>query len=563
MARGDTTIKLFSCLLMLASWACTSSITSPSPHETSSPSYEETTTGNNQKELKLSLNISDTFYVHKISHMQIKQMDIQYEVTFNREKGSPVIYFFAQTPNSSYESTHIIHQCFVGGSGFANVALLSHYFIYMKETSIDGFTENNRNLTYSGKQMLAYEMPRTWWFAVGYPCENQQLLQMDIIMNFTFNAPATCEAFTSHRCSTTFNQTTTAFPNRVGHSRQSDAAKLFRTLDPLVLENCYQHMLLVLCKSLFHDCIGDSIYLPCRQMCIDFVNGCKDTLERWNQKITCGNFQPSLDPNVCLYKPVVCPSLLDPDHGLVVNEGQNLSDIAKYECNPGYELEGPSVRRCLHSGEWNGTEPLCLMYRENGPESPIMSPEWLSIIILSIILTFIVLSICIQHRRSLHLLILYNLYINRKLRAQVNDERKRLFLSYSSLDSLDIEDNFLAELKLKLPSWTVTVFEQDFTPGGSLIDTITESIWQSQAVLVMLTENYINSEWCEYEFSEAITRSVKDEEFRLIIIIKQQDGKNLMVEKMPKHLKSFMKTTIYLKVKERLFWNKLRRGLAE
>ena len=41
-------------------------------------------------------------------------------------------------------------------------------------------------------------------------------------------------------------------------------------------------------------------------------------------------------------------------------ESTRYQGIARYECNPGYELVGEDVRKCLDNGHWSGTPPQCI-----------------------------------------------------------------------------------------------------------------------------------------------------------------------------------------------------------
>ena len=54
-----------------------------------------------------------------------------------------------------------------------------------------------------------------------------------------------------------------------------------------------------------------------------------------------------------------CEYLQDPDYGQVTLTGTHTDARASYICDDGYELVGDDVRKCLHSGEWSGTEPIC------------------------------------------------------------------------------------------------------------------------------------------------------------------------------------------------------------
>ena len=54
-----------------------------------------------------------------------------------------------------------------------------------------------------------------------------------------------------------------------------------------------------------------------------------------------------------------CPYLKAPSYGKIRIDGHGYSSVAYYSCDYGYELYGPSSRKCLHGGSWYGKEPIC------------------------------------------------------------------------------------------------------------------------------------------------------------------------------------------------------------
>ena len=504
------------------------------------------------------LTLNDTFHVHRIADQPMKKMAITYTITFHLSKCCPVLYFFAQTPNPPYNSTHVNHRCFIGGADFHNVATYSQYFIYMKQSfPYSGCQLVGEKYVCSGRRHFGFVQLRTWYYAIGYECDSLQALTgIHLDMVYQLNEPLPCDELRHEKCRRLFNYSKTVFPNRLGHTTQEEATTVLR---PLELFDCYQHVMAFICRSLFQECREGEIYVPCQQMCKDFAVGCHETLLKWKQSVRCGNFPPSLDPIECMYEPVFCEPPEAPEFGHIVEFGTELHNLTEYSCNHGYVLEeGHAQRFCMHSGKWNGTQPTCVpvVNAYVFPKHAVITAAIL------LFLTGLAVGLCIRFRHDLALVLLYNYLIASRYRHKGEDtnRKRKLFLTYSNLDRDDVEDFFLPQMERHLPNCDVITFERDFQAGRPLVDCIHEGVWTTDAVVVLLTQNYVDSSWCEYEFTEAQSRSAEEPGFRLIIVLNLKDGATVDdLQNMPENLRTYVCTRIYLSVKERLFWNKLRK----
>ncbi|KAK7100185.1 sushi, von Willebrand factor type A, EGF and pentraxin domain-containing protein 1-like isoform X2 [Littorina saxatilis] len=61
---------------------------------------------------------------------------------------------------------------------------------------------------------------------------------------------------------------------------------------------------------------------------------------------------------VCL--PVTCPDPAQPQYGTAVAQGLIYTSKVEYTCEPGYRLEGETIRTCEADGAWGGEEPVCV-----------------------------------------------------------------------------------------------------------------------------------------------------------------------------------------------------------
>ena len=50
--------------------------------------------------------------------------------------------------------------------------------------------------------------------------------------------------------------------------------------------------------------------------------------------------------------------------------------------------------------------------------------------------------------------------------------------------------------------------DRDFTPGVPILDNILDAIHSSYKVILVLTDHFVSSQWCQYEADQAIIRSL-------------------------------------------------------
>jgi hypothetical protein len=53
------------------------------------------------------------------------------------------------------------------------------------------------------------------------------------------------------------------------------------------------------------------------------------------------------------------------------------------------------------------------------------------------------------------------------------------------------------------------IADRDFTPAVSILDNIVEAIHSSYKIILVLTDQFVSSQWCKYEADQAIIRSLR------------------------------------------------------
>ncbi|KAM3920546.1 toll-like receptor 2 [Leptodactylus fuscus] len=141
------------------------------------------------------------------------------------------------------------------------------------------------------------------------------------------------------------------------------------------------------------------------------------------------------------------------------------------------------------------------------------------------------------------------------------------FISYSYSDADWVRGVLLPHLENSNPPYRVCIHERDFLPGKWIIDNIIENIENSRKIIFVLSHNFVNSEWCNYELYFAHQRAVGHGFEDIILVVKE----NIRMENLPKRfckLRKMLSTKTYLEwpVEENrqpFFWIQLKSILGK
>ncbi|CAC5381097.1 unnamed protein product [Mytilus coruscus] len=126
------------------------------------------------------------------------------------------------------------------------------------------------------------------------------------------------------------------------------------------------------------------------------------------------------------------------------------------------------------------------------------------------------------------------------------------FISYSSSDEQWVYDILCTRLKSMLPDVNLCLHHKDFIPGACIAENIINSVENSRYTLLILSLNFIESEWCQMEFQKAFHQTLTHRRHLLVLLIEDIDFSLLDYD-----LRFFLQTYTYLKYSDKLFWQKL------
>ena len=134
------------------------------------------------------------------------------------------------------------------------------------------------------------------------------------------------------------------------------------------------------------------------------------------------------------------------------------------------------------------------------------------------------------------------------------------FIAYSELDANWVLHTALPKLESggTDKSFKLCVHHRDFTIGAAVADNIIESVQSSLHTILIVSNNFLKSKWCMMEFRTALHESLLDKNHHIIIVLKD----NICFDNLDHDFKNFISTQTYLKVGDRLFWDKLKFAIS-
>ncbi|KAK9514363.1 hypothetical protein VZT92_027836 [Zoarces viviparus] len=141
------------------------------------------------------------------------------------------------------------------------------------------------------------------------------------------------------------------------------------------------------------------------------------------------------------------------------------------------------------------------------------------------------------------------------------------FISYSHSDADWVRNQLLPCLESNGNSYRLCIHERDFMPGRWIIDNIIDNIESSHKVIFVLSQDFVNSEWCNYELYFAQQRAVGKTFGDVILVLKEPMDPSSLPSKYCK-LKKMLSTKTYLEWPQQVgqqafFWAQLKGVLGK
>ncbi|NXY69381.1 TLR22 protein, partial [Glareola pratincola] len=150
-------------------------------------------------------------------------------------------------------------------------------------------------------------------------------------------------------------------------------------------------------------------------------------------------------------------------------------------------------------------------------------------------------------------------------RAPPKDICYDAFVSYSENDSEWVENIMVRELEQACPPFRLCLHKRDFVPGKWIVDNIIDSIEKSHKTLFVLSEHFVQSEWCKYELDFSHFRLFDENNDAAILVLLEPIQSKAIPKRFCK-LRKIMNTKTYLEwpleeEQQQRFWFNLKIAL--
>ncbi|XP_065296654.2 protein toll-like [Dermacentor albipictus] len=130
-----------------------------------------------------------------------------------------------------------------------------------------------------------------------------------------------------------------------------------------------------------------------------------------------------------------------------------------------------------------------------------------------------------------------------------------VFVSFSSKDADWIHEKIIPGLEAN--GFSCCTYERNFKGGFLLQDIIHDAVARSRRTLLVLTQNFLASDWCRLEFRLAHQRALLDNVNRLVIVLVDE----LLPGTLDEDLRLYVRAANYLRWGEPNFWDRLLHSL--
>ncbi|XP_078323688.1 toll-like receptor 6 [Crassostrea virginica] len=183
-----------------------------------------------------------------------------------------------------------------------------------------------------------------------------------------------------------------------------------------------------------------------------------------------------------------------------------------------------------------------------------LMPVTLALSVLSFLL-IIIMIVILKYRREIRILFFtrFNVVLPCQPEELYEEKEFDAFISYSNEDQKWVLDLFEDNKPERIAHLKFCMHQKDFVPGKTIFENIVKCVENSNHTIIILSQNFLNSNFCMWEFQEAFQQSIVERKRHLIIILLE----DIPEREVPNDLKRCMKTFTYIKKDDNIFIDRL------
>ena len=205
---------------------------------------------------------------------------------------------------------------------------------------------------------------------------------------------------------------------------------------------------------------------------------------------------------------------------------------------------------------------VCLTARQTNKTNSTTHPSGSTIvacILAALCSTLILAGVVYRLRMELKLLLYTRFNWHPFDRVDDSDPSKiyDAFVSYNIGEYSWVQDTLKKKLENENPPYKLCIHQRDFLVGVPIVDNICDSVKKSRRMIMVLSNNFIQSQLCMLEFSVAYQKVIEERNNYLIIVLYD----DVDMAKLDGDLKHYLRTNTYLDINNKGFWQKLKYAL--
>ncbi|KAK7115980.1 protein toll-like isoform X2 [Littorina saxatilis] len=134
-----------------------------------------------------------------------------------------------------------------------------------------------------------------------------------------------------------------------------------------------------------------------------------------------------------------------------------------------------------------------------------------------------------------------------------------VFVSFSQHDYRWVVEKLVDQLENRVWPYRLCIHLRDFPVGAPIADSVAWAVENSRCTMLVLTRDFLASEWCRHEFRAAHSRLLKDPQAKLLIVVHGP----LDARILDREMMAYLRTHTYLRTEDKWFWSKLEYALPQ